>query len=85
MSELKYLGCALDESGTGEAECRRKVESERRVAGTIRSLVNDRGLQLQCARVLHEIFLLSVFIYKKRKKDLEYELYRWITSDFARY
>ena len=32
----------------------RKVASERRVAGAIRSLVNARSLQLQCARVLHE-------------------------------
>ena len=25
VSEFKYLGCVLDESGTDEAECRRKV------------------------------------------------------------
>ena len=37
----------LDESGTDEAECRR------RVAGAIRSLVNAGDLQLECARVLH--------------------------------
>ena len=33
------------------------------VAGTIRSLVNARSLQLQCTRVLHESFLLPVHIY----------------------
>ena len=30
-SEFKYLGCVLDESGTDEAECNRKVASRRRV------------------------------------------------------
>ena len=43
-SEFKYLGCVLDESGTDEAECSRKLVSGRRVAGTIRSLVNARSL-----------------------------------------
>ena len=37
VSELKYLGCVLDESGTDEAECSRKLESGRRVEGAIRS------------------------------------------------
>ena len=31
---------------------RRKVASERMVASTIRTLVNARGLQLECARVI---------------------------------
>ena len=44
VSEFKYLGCALDESGTDEAVCRRKMVSGRRVAGVIRSLVNVKGL-----------------------------------------
>ena len=47
----------MDESGTDGAECNRKVESGRRVAGAIRSLVNVRDLQLECARVLHETML----------------------------
>ena len=38
VSEFKFLGCVLDESGT---ECSRKVTSGRRFAGAIRSLVND--------------------------------------------
>ena len=42
---------------------RGKVESERKVAGIIRSLVNVMGLQLQCARVLHQTFLAHVLIY----------------------
>ena len=37
----------LDESGTYEPECSRKVMSGRRVAGAIRSLVSARDLQLE--------------------------------------
>ena len=51
--EFKYLGCVLDELGTDEPECCRKLVSERRIAGVIRSLVNARGLQHESARVLH--------------------------------
>ena len=47
VSEFKYLGYVLDESGTDEGECSRKVASERRVAGAIKSLVNARTLQFQ--------------------------------------
>ena len=54
VPEFKYLGCVLDESGTDEAECSRKVASGRRVAGIIRSLVNAIDLQLERARILHE-------------------------------
>ena len=49
VSEFKYLGCVLDESGTDGAECNRKVVSGRKVADAIRSLVNARDLHLQCA------------------------------------
>ena len=38
------------------------MASKRRVAGTIRSLVNARGLQLDCARVLHEALLVPVLL-----------------------
>ena len=44
VSEYKYLGCVLNESGADETECRRKVVSGSRVAGAMRSLVNARGL-----------------------------------------
>ena len=44
VSEFKYLGCILDESGTDEVECSRKVVSGRRVGGAIMSLVKDRSL-----------------------------------------
>ena len=54
MSKFKYLGCVLNESGAYEAVCRRKAVSGMRVGGTNRSLVIVRGLQLECARVLHE-------------------------------
>ena len=43
-------------------QCLRKVESGRKVAGAIRSLVNDKGMQLECARVLHEGFLVPVLL-----------------------
>ena len=45
------------------AECSRKVASGRRIAGTIRSLVNARYLQLECARVFHETLLVRVLTY----------------------
>ena len=37
VSEFKYLGCVLDESGTDEAEYSRKAANGRRLAGAIRS------------------------------------------------
>ena len=63
VSKFNYLGCVLDESGRDEEECSRKVASGRRVAGTIRSLVNARSLRVECARVLHESFLVPVLTY----------------------
>ena len=53
VSEFKYLWSVLNESGTDGAESSRKVASKMTVAGAIRSLVNARGLQLECSRVLH--------------------------------
>ena len=35
ISEFKYLGCVLDESGTDETECSKKVASGRRATGAI--------------------------------------------------
>ena len=63
MSEFKYLRCVLDEAGTYEAVCHRNLASRRRVAGSIRSLVNARALQLQCTGVLHESLLGLVLMY----------------------
>ena len=63
VSEFKYLGCVLDESATDEADCSRKVASGKRVAGTVRPLVNARSFLLECARVLHESLLVLVLTY----------------------
>ena len=49
--------------GTDGAECSRMVVSWRRVEGAIRSLVNARDLQFQCARILHETLLVPVLMY----------------------
>ena len=43
----------LDESGTDGAKYIRKMTCGRRVVGAIRSLINGRDLQLECARFLH--------------------------------
>ena len=67
--EFKYLGCVLDESGIDETECSRKVASVRRVAGAIRSLVNSRSLQLECARVLNESLLVPVLMYGSEERS----------------
>ena len=53
----------LDESGTDEAVCSRKVVNWRRVACAIRPLVKARSLELECARVLHESLLVPVLTY----------------------
>ena len=66
MSELKYFGYVLHESGTDEADCRKKMASGRMVGGNIRSLVNGRGLQLQCAWALHESLLVPALMYVVR-------------------
>ena len=44
-------------------QCSRKVASGRRVTGAIKSLVNARSLQLECAWVLHESLLVPVVTY----------------------
>ena len=56
---LNILG-VLKKSGT---ECSRKIASGRKVAGAIRSLVNVRNLQIEYARVLHEILIVLVLMY----------------------
>src|SRR5678815_2338385 len=63
VSEFKYLGYVLDEKGTDDAECGRKVVNGRKVAGAIKSFMNVKGLSLECARVLHEGMLLLVLLY----------------------
>ena len=61
--EFNYLVCVLDKSGTDEAECSRKLACGRRGAGAIRSLVNARYLQIECAKVLHETLLVPILTY----------------------
>ena len=63
VSEFKYLGCVLEESGTDGAECSRKVVSGRKVAVATRTLVNTMDLQYEFVRVLHETLLVPVLIY----------------------
>ena len=58
----------LDESATDEAVCSRKMASGRMVAGAIRSLVNARSLQLECARVLNDSLLVPVLTYGSERK-----------------
>ena len=38
------------------------MASGRRVAGAIRSLINAKGLQLECDRILHKILLIPVLM-----------------------
>ena len=57
------MGCVLDGSGADGAECSRKVASGRRAVGAIRSLVNARDWQLECARIFHETFLVPFLMY----------------------
>ena len=78
--EFKYLGYVLD-----DADCCRKGMIGKRVAVVIRSLVNVRGLQLGCARILqllHETLLMPVLMYGKRR-SLRLRLYRWTTSEIC--
>ena len=63
MSQNLNTWDVLDESGTDETECSRKVASGRKVADAIRSLVNTWSLQLECAIVLHESLLVPVLTY----------------------
>ena len=63
VSEFKYFGCVLDESSTDEAEYRRKVASGMGIAGVLRSLISAKGLQLECARVVHKSLLVPVLMY----------------------
>ena len=45
-----------------------KVASGKKVAGTIRSLVSDKGLQLHCARILQDPFLIPVLPHVSETK-----------------
>ena len=60
---LNIWGVFWTHHGADGAECSRKVASGRRVAGTIRPLVNARDLQFKCSRVLHETLLVPVLMH----------------------
>ena len=63
VSKFKYLGCVLNEFGTDEAVCSRKVGSERRVAGVLGLWLMLGVCSLECTRVLHELWLETVLMY----------------------
>ena len=52
----------MDESGADEGEFYRKVVSGRKVACAIRSLVNARGLQFECVRMVHAALHVPVLL-----------------------
>ena len=57
------MGFVLDESGTDVANYCRKVVNGRKVSGSIRSLVNTRGLKLEYVRMLCEGLLVPALLY----------------------
>ena len=72
VSEFKYLGCVLNESGTDGTDCNRKVVSGRRVAGAIAVLVNARNLELEsCMKHCLYLFLCMAVrkFYGRRRRD----------------
>ena len=72
ISSLQYLELTLDETDTEEVECCKKVTNRRKVVGPIKSLANDKGLRLECEKVLYEgLHSLGMRqYYKKRMKNL---------------
>ena len=76
-----------DESGTDNAEYCRKVASRRKAASVIMFVVNVRGLQLECARMLHESLLVHVLLcdsetmIRREKESLGLGLRRWTDTE----
>ena len=62
FQKFKYLTSGLDESDREIEECRSEVVSKRKTGGGIRFLVHVRGLQFECARMLHETLLVPVLL-----------------------
>ena len=63
------------------------MASGRRVSSACRSLVNARGLQLECARVLHETLLVPVLMYASEtmlRKEEEISRIRAVQIDKIR-
>ena len=63
VSEFKYLRGVLNDCGTDESDCNNRVVKERQISGAVRSLVNERCLNMKCAKVLHEKLVVPVLIY----------------------
>ena len=63
----------MEESGTDGVECNRKVASEKRVASTIRPLINARNLHLEYYYyyLLRNITLLAVHAVPYHRGQLE--------------
>ena len=55
--------CELYDSGTDGVERRKKVVSGRKVASVIRSSVNGRSLQFECATGLYDIPRTCSFVW----------------------
>ena len=64
ISEVKYFGLELDESGTNGAESCREVATDRKIADAVRSPVNGNSLQLECARLLREGLIVPILRYR---------------------
>ena len=48
---------------TDEAECSKKIVSGGKVAGAISPLINARGLQFECAKILYESLVIHILMY----------------------
>ena len=66
----------MDESGTDEAKCYKKVSSGRRATGAVRSMVNVQDLQIEQTRVLDESLLVLVLLYDIKTMIWEEEMPR---------
>ena len=60
----------MGQTGTDNAGYHKKVANRRKTISTIRFLVNAKGLQLECSRVLHVTILMLVVMYG-RDNDME--------------
>ena len=63
VKEFGYLGSIVNDKGTDESDCNKRVVNGRKTAGMIRSLVNKRCLSQNCAKILHEKMLVPTLLY----------------------
>ena len=81
VSEFKYSECVMEESGTDEAESSWKLGSMSRVAVAIRSLVNAKSLQFECAKDLHESLLVPFLTYGMIWREKKRSRFRAVQMD----